>query len=264
MRYSRREFLQAASVSAASLALGSGTWGDEKGKVVKLFNSKDLSGFYTFLPSKGKNSDPDNVFTVKDGIIRVSGTEFGYFCTEQEYENYHLTVEFKWGEATHPPRKDKARDSGILYHFPADAPDRVWPKSIECQLIEGGTGDVILVNGGSIAYEERLKPYFAGVKLSEDGKRIVAGRINWYGRSPEWKDVVNFRGKDDLEKPVGEWNVVEVIADGDKFTHVVNGRIAAQGKGAEPRKGKILFQSEGAEVFFRRIELQPLESDTRR
>jgi hypothetical protein len=28
--------------------------------------------------------------------------------------------------------------------------------------------------------------------------------------------------------------------------------------GADPAKGKILFQSEGAELFFRKIELKPL------
>jgi hypothetical protein len=254
MPMSRREFVKVAS---ASIALSGTTFAQHE--AMKLFNGKDLAGFYTFLRSKGKNNDPDKVFTVQDGAIRVSGQEFGYFCTEQEFENYHLTVEFKWGAETHAPRKDRARDSGILYHFPSTAPDRVWPTSIECQIIEGGTGDIILVGSASMANEERLKPYFAGVKLSDDGKRIISGRVNWYGRSPEWKDVVNFRGKDDLEKLVGEWNVVEVIADGDNFTHIVNGKEAARGMGAEPRKGKILFQSEGAEIFYRKIELKPLK-----
>jgi len=61
-----------------------------------LFNGQNLSGFYTFLERHGKNNDPDKVFSVADGMIRMSGQEFGYFATEQEFENYHLTVEFKW------------------------------------------------------------------------------------------------------------------------------------------------------------------------
>ncbi len=53
---------------------------------IKLFNGKDLTNFYTFLRTKGKNNDPDKVFTVVDGMIRVSGTEFGQFMTDQEFD----------------------------------------------------------------------------------------------------------------------------------------------------------------------------------
>ena len=145
------------------------------GKAIKLFNGKNLDGFYTWLEKQGKNQDPDRVFTVHDGMIHVSGTEFCYFATEQEYENYRLTAEFKWGEKTHAPREGKARDSGILYHFVG--PDKIWPKSIEFQIIEGGTGDIILVDGGAIT---------AG------GKALTEGRINRMGKG-EWKDVVGYR-----------------------------------------------------------------------
>src|SRR6266498_1153294 len=78
---------------------------------VELWNGRDLSGFTTFLEKSGRNKDPDQVFRVTDGMLRVSGKEFGYLATEREYENYVLTVEFKWGEATWPPREKNARDS---------------------------------------------------------------------------------------------------------------------------------------------------------
>ncbi|MGH9718648.1 MAG: 3-keto-disaccharide hydrolase, partial [Bryobacteraceae bacterium] len=113
----------------------------------RLFNGKDLSGFDTFLKDKGLNNDPEHVFRIHDGMVHVSGVEYGYFVTKGEYENYHLTLEFKWGDATHPPRKDLARDSGILYHVAG--PHQVWPLSIEFQFIEGRTGEVILVGDGS-------------------------------------------------------------------------------------------------------------------
>ena len=122
---------------------------DGDSKPVKLFNGKDLTNFYTFLKDHGKNNDPEKVFTVKDGMIRVSGKIFGCFVTEKEYENYHLVVEFKWGKETWPPRKDRAMDSGILLHCVGEdgAAGGVWLESIECQMIEGGTGDFILVKG---------------------------------------------------------------------------------------------------------------------
>src|SRR5947209_14837463 len=118
--------------------------------VAQLFNGKDLANFYAYLgaPAKGekpigKNADPKKVFAVEDGVIHVSGEVYGYLATENEFDNYHLTVEFKWGEKTYEPRKDKARDSGVLLH--AIGPDKVWPQCIECQMIEGGTCDIILV-----------------------------------------------------------------------------------------------------------------------
>src|SRR5262245_56728342 len=88
---------------------------DDK-EIVRLFNGRDLTGFYTFLKGLGVNNDPQNVFTVKDGVLRISGETWGGIVSEKEYANYHLTVEFKWGEKTFGTRADKARDSGILLH----------------------------------------------------------------------------------------------------------------------------------------------------
>jgi hypothetical protein len=212
------------------------------GKTIKLFNGKNLDGFYTYLRSKGKNHDPDRVFQVQDGMVHVSGAEFGYFATEAEYENYRLTVEFKWGEKTHAPREGKARDSGVLFHFVG--PDKIFPKSIEFQMIEGGTGDIIVVDGAS---------------LTVKGVTRTQGRFDRFGKGP-WQDVTGYRDpKNEVEKPHGEWNLLELIADGDTVKYYVNGKLVNEGVGANPHRGKILFQSEGAEVFFRRIELEPLK-----
>lgn len=47
------------------------------GPKVKLFNGKNLDGFYTYLDKHGKNNDPDHVFRVENGVVHVSGGEFG-------------------------------------------------------------------------------------------------------------------------------------------------------------------------------------------
>ncbi len=231
---------------------------------IKLFNGKDLTNFYTYLQKYGKNNDPEKVISVQGGMIRVSGKVFGGFVTEKEYENYRLIVEFKWGQKTWPPREDRARDSGILLH--CQGPDGTvggyWMESIECQMIEGGTGDFILVKGKNqptmFAHAERRgKEWYYHPK--GDLHNVPPGRINWFGRDPEWKDVKDFRGKHDLEKPVGEWNRLECVCAGDKITNLLNGTVVNAGVNASLTKGKILFQSEGAEVFFRKIELLPLK-----
>ncbi len=211
-------------------------------KPIKLFNGKNLRGFDTFLKTKGLNHDPDNVFQVHDGMIRISGAEYGYLLTQKEYRDYYLRAEFKWGEATYAPREGKARDTGILFH--CVGPNKIWPRSIEFQIIEGGTGDVILVDGASLAV---------------NGETKNKGRFPRYGKG-SWQDATGYRDpQGEVEKPHGEWNVLELIADGDKVEFLVNGRLVNEGSGANPSGGRILLESEGAEVFFRNLELRPLK-----
>lgn len=246
----------------AGLACAPGT-GSAADGAVKLFNGKDLTGFYTWLKGHGKNNDPDKVFTVHDGTIHITGKTFGGLITEKEYENYHLVTEFKWGEKTYAPRENGARDSGILLHCVGEdgAAGGVWMESIECQMIEGGTGDIILVGGKgkpkvTAPVEQRGKQWY--YKPDAPAKEFTGGRINWYARDLDWKDAKGFRGKEDVEKPVGEWNTLECVCNGDKLTYILNGKIVNAATNASHTKGKILFQSEGAEVFFRRIDIRPL------
>ncbi len=218
----------------------------DNGGIIRLFNGRNLDGFDTFLESKGTNNDPEKVFQVHDGVLHISGAEYGYAITKQEYENYHLRAEFKWGEATHSPRRGQARDSGILFH--ASGPNKIWPTSIEYQMIEGGTGDIILVGDTTT--------------LTVNGVTKTRGRFDRSGKSPRPGPglyVAGYRDpKIEYEKPHGEWNLLELFADGASIKYVVNGKVANQGTGSNLTRGKILFQSEGAEVYFRNMELRPL------
>jgi hypothetical protein len=233
------------------------------GEPVLAFNGKDLTGFYVYTKPHGY-ADPKGVFTVADGMIRVSGEEFGGFATGGNFRDYHLITEWKWGDETFAPRADKARDSGILLHCvgPDGAAGGQWMESIECQIIEGGSGDFIMVPGrgkpsmnGTMRTGGDKQLYFdpAGETVTRDG-----GRYNWWGRDPSWKDVKGFRGARDVEKPAGEWNRMEVICDGDTITNILNGFVVNVGTKSSLSEGKIQFQSEGAELFFRRIEVRPL------
>jgi hypothetical protein len=233
-------------------------------RAIRLFDGKSLAGWYTWL-RESRYEDPRRVFSVENGVLRISGEDWGGIATKESYRDYRLAVEWRWGGATHGNRKDKARNSGILIHAYGDdgAASGVWLESIECQLIEGGCGDFILVAGKtkpSLTVECRTG---AGGQLYwEKGGAPVArdaGRFNWYGRDPEWKDELGFRGRNDVEKPLGEWNLSEVVCDGDRITNLVNGVVVNEGRAARPSEGKIQIQSEGAEVLIRRVELLPLK-----
>ena len=232
----------------------------------QLFDGHSLKGWYTFLEDRGRDNDPRNVFTVEDGMIRISGEEWGCITTDAEYENYRILLEFKWGELTHEPRLENARDCGLLLHSVGEdgGSQGIWMHSIECQMIEGGTGDFIVVGDGSDAFQVtcnvRTDPggnHFFTEK-SGHAQTITEGRINWWGRDPDWKDVIGFRGKQDVEKPLGEWNTLECICSGDQITVMLNGVLMNQATKVRPAKGRIQIQSEAAEVFIRRVELRPL------
>jgi hypothetical protein len=248
-----------------------------KPKTIQLFNGKDLSNFYTWLVNY-KYEDPDRVFTVDtiDGVpaIRVSGKHFGAFITREEFSDYHLVAEYSWGHATWGSRKNRAMDSGILLH--CQGPDGntskdfngPWMLSQECQIIQGGTGDFIMVGGYDKNGNHIVPKLTCTASKDRDGENVYdpkgkptefqGGRVNWFGRDPDWADVINFRGKNDVETPGKGWTRVEVIADGDTITNIVNGVVVNKGTNSSLTRGKIIFQSEGAELYFRKIELTPL------
>ena len=197
----------------------------EKSAKIKLFNGSNLDGWYTFLKGRGRDNDPKNVFTVRDGMIHISGEDWGCITTNEEYDNYELVVDFKWGEKTYAPREDRARDGGILLHSKGidGGYNGTWMHSIECQIIEGGTGDILVVGDNSSKFEATSpvapEKQNGSYVYQKDGNPVTinGGRINWFGRDPEWKDVIDFRGAKDVEKPVGKWNRIRVLAYDDNI-----------------------------------------------
>lgn len=240
---------------------------------IRLFNGKDFSG-WTHYTVETKQENP-GVFQVVDGMIYVPGGKgeiayYGGLVTEQPYENYRLTLDYKWGTATHGDRKNLARDAGVLVHCIGPHPPGPWITSYEFQIIEGGTGDLLLVNTGlgddsgkpvtllcTAPVEVRNKePYF-----QLDGKPKTmqnSGRLNWWGRDPSWTDTAGFRGRQDVESTRGKWTHCDIVARNDTLEFRVNGILVNRAQDLSHPKGRILLQTEGAEIWYRSIELTPL------
>jgi len=106
------------------------------GEVLRPFNGKDLNGFTRWLQDIG-TEDLNNVYSVVDGVLRISGEGMGYLATVDCYKNYHLSLEYRWGEKV--DGSGNVRNSGILLH--ANGPDGnakgLWMASVECQLAQG-------------------------------------------------------------------------------------------------------------------------------
>lgn len=233
---------------------------------VRLFNGKNFDGWYMYIKDRGRNTDPKKVFTVENGVIHISGEEWGCITTNEEFRNYKLVVEYKWGDKTYGSRLNNARDNGILFH--SKGADGVysgaWMQSIECNVIEGGTGDfLVLGNKGpdflltaQVAPEKQNGSYI--YQPGGDPVTINGGRINWSGRDPDWKDEKGFRGRNDVEHSIGEWNRLECIVRGNDIFIYLNGMLVNHAIYSRPGEGHIQIQSEGAEIFYRRVDLTPL------
>jgi hypothetical protein len=228
---------------------------------------RDADGRY--LEPIGSGRDPLNVFTVARDVdgrpaIRISGEVFGELRTTRAFKDYHLKLQFKWGEKKWPPRAgaDTRRDSGLLYHVHSapGAEGRTWARSIELQIQEHDVGDLYAV-GSAIAVRARARP---------DTKPSLYD----YDPAGEWTFFSQSQGspgrcikQPDNEKPTGEWNTVELIALGEDAIHIVNGKVVMRLHGPtridrelplSVTSGPLILQSEGAEVFYRDIQIRPI------
>lgn len=244
-----------------------------------LFNGKDLTGWDTWigppLDDEGKmlsktpvglNNDPRHVFTiVKDAgenVIRVSGENWGGISTKQEYENFHLQLMFKWGSLKWGQKKNKKRDSGLLYFAvgPHGADYGAWMRSQEFQIQEGDCGDYWGVAGA-------MEDIAATEKSDSEYVYNSAGQMfNFSATSKTGRHCIK---QGDAEKPSGEWNVLDLYCHGDTSVHVINGKVMMvlyhsqqmeNGKLLPLKKGKLQIQSEGAEVFYKQIKIKSLDA----
>jgi hypothetical protein len=247
-------------------------------EVIRLFDGRSLANFDSWLVDQHE-ADPDRVFSVVDQIdgapaIRISGKVWGGLLTKQAYRDYRLVVEYRWGGATWGNRKARARDSGVLIHAQGRMGNTgkdfngPWLRSIEFQIIEGGVGDILPVAG----YDEQgtqLRPSVTARSrpLREDEaifdpkgepRTFSSGRINWWGRSPSWEDRLGFRGAQDVESPGSEWTRLEAVVEKGNLTYYVNGQLVNAATDSTFTSGRIMLQSEGAEIYFRRIDIGPL------
>jgi hypothetical protein len=237
-----------------------------------LFNGKDLSGWDTWLGRPhgekevvGLNKDPKEVYRVVevDGkpAIRISGEIFGALTSKEDNGNYHLRLEFKWGEKKWPPREKAVRDSGLLYHCVGKhgAQGTFWMQSLECQIQEHDCGDYWSVAGAIVDVEGERREGKGPVIYKKGGAKFTV---------PTKENGPRIIKSADYEKPTGEWNTIELLTVGGTSVHIVNGKAnmvltnsrRKVGDKEEPlTKGKIQLQSEGAEVFYRNIAIKPLK-----
>ncbi len=222
---------------------------------VSLFNGKDFNGWDIIKDNEQSDAE---LFSIEDGMIRTykgleanSEQPFGELITKKEYENFILTLEYKWGKKKFKPRDESVRDAGVLFH--AFEEDIFWASGAECQIQEGDTGDLWLVGvQGSTKLDEGNNHYNPNGKVFTKGEdpndRYHSFSRNWYWEQPGWNKVsLDVRGSGAIFKVNGK--IVNEVFDLKRYH-----------KDSEEwkplTKGKILLQAEGAEIFYRNIYLK--------
>lgn len=228
-----------------------------------LYNGTDLSNWELVTQKQDQAPAEKDLISAGDGLIHMypsvqAGTRvpFGYIRTKETYSRYHLTLEYRWLNKKFAPRNEALRDAGVLYHLTGE--DKVWPASMECQIQEGDTGDLVFLGTKAVSTlhpKPNTAPEGQGVPglLAEEGGITLNGGPNGYvGRFAEF------------DTPTG-WNTVEVIVQADEFAeHIVNGKTVARVShirkpdGTPLTEGTIGLQLEGAELQYRNIVLTPL------
>lgn len=186
-----------------------------------LWNGRDFNGWKLFVPNP--DYDVTRTWSIKDDVIRCEGRPAGYMRTERDYANYLFHVEWRWPE--------RGGNSGALVH--TVGADRVWPKSLECQLASGSAGDFWVIGG--VRIEQHAK----------GGKRVNGRNVK--------------KLRESSEKTLGQWNAYDIICRDDWVVVLVNGVLQNMATKCSEKSGKICLQSEGAPIEFRNIYVEPLE-----
>ena len=252
---------------------------DKKDHWKQLFNGKDLTGWDTYIGPDmddngkpvtgvpiGLNNDPKHVFTVVnqngENVIRISGENWGAISTKKEYENYHLQLQFKWGDLLWGyKKKGKKKDSGVLYHSVGEygADGHAWMRSQEFQVEQGNCGDYWGC-AGAMADIPAIKKSETDYVYSPQGTLTTFSVSNKTGR--------HCIKQGDAENPTGQWNTLDLYCHGDTSIHVVNGKVMMvlyhnsqmdNGQVSPLTKGKIQVQSEGSEIYYKDIKIQSID-----
>jgi len=248
-----------------------------------LFNGRDLADWEPWLgyadpgltykhpaiAPLGTTVDAGQTFSVvtEDGApaLRVDGKTWGSLVHKGDYRDYHLSLEFKWGDQRWAPRLTEPQNNGLLFHSHG-APGVVWGtwmRAAEFEIMRGSTGMVVPV-GDDIRLRTSVAQDMGIIyphRRFRVGGRVIDLRNH---ANPDW----NVEAANDIEKPVGAWNRLDLYAVGDRAIFVVNGvpvmevhdlaELDAAGKRVPLTHGRIQLQSEGAETFFRNIMLEPI------
>lgn len=230
-----------------------------------LFNGKNFEGWYL----KIRNDDDElakKVFSIEDNMVHVFNDAFpkeynlgvkenathGLFYTQKKYSKYILRFEYKWGSRIANNFDRWQYDAGVYYHV---VKDEVWPTGIEYQIRydhttnRNHTGD--LIRPKDVQYDWYSTEDGKTFLSPNQGGKLETSKKDWLHHAVP---TTNYNGLND------QWNQCEIIVMGDQYAiHKLNGEIVNMAFNLNPAEGIIGFQSETAEIFYRKIRIKEFD-----
>lgn len=244
-----------------------------------LFNGRDLSGWEAWLgyadtaltfrgnpgaTPLGTSVDAGEIFAVEtvDGgpVIRAGGRYWGSLAFKEVFAHYHLSLEYRWGGL----EPGQQRNNGLVYHSHGrpGAVFGTWMTGMEFQLQLGNNGMAIPMGNAMRTHTSVAQDL--GIEYPHRRFQIGGREIDLANGNPAYSvgAAVN------AEKPVGEWNRIDLYVLGNRAIHVVNGvavmelrdiaYLDAEGRRVPLTHGRIQLQAEGATVYFRNIKVEQI------
>lgn len=203
----------------------------KKSSVTQLFNGKDLAGWQVDVPAMDTAKVKRPSFIIRNGMLVSLGKPEGHLITKNEYANYRLTVEYRFA--------GEPGNCGVLVH--ASTPRalyKMFPKSLEVQMMHKNAGDFWCI--------------VEDIKVPDMEKRRGPA-AEWGITEGKGRHILNLT--DGSEKPLGEWNRMVIECLDREIKVWVNDTLVNYGYECTANKGQIAVQAEGAEVEFRKIEM---------
>jgi mono/diheme cytochrome c family protein len=197
----------------------------------RIFNGKDFSGWNIFLgyqcqpgPEGCAKHEPGDVLRVENQAIVCECNVHGYIYTDKKYRNFTLRLDTKYERPAYWTSEDDdelfSGGSGYLIHADVEAPG--YPRAVE---VEGRHRDILeFVAFGS-----------GGLELGQ----------------------ADMAAKRRAIRPLGEWNAIEITSKDGNMQAKMNGvPMASLNSKAWDKDGHIVFQSQGAKIYWRNIRIR--------
>ena len=207
------------------------------------FNGKDFTGWGISTNNKGASEGKELWSVLADGTLRAEGDpdnnpktrqQSGLYTLSQDYGNFELSFDYRY------TGQEQGKNSGVWVLGGEKFVDSggAFPASIEVQLRLKWEGDLLLK-------QLSLKPE-QGYQLSADANKANA-------RIAARREGLNI-------DPVSDWTPMKIRVeptdnDGTTVSVWLNGQLVNKGIHAGRDQGRIIFQSEGADIEWRNIKL---------
>lgn len=195
----------------------------------ELFNGRDLTGWINV-------NTAEDTWKFRDGVLFSTGRPIGVMCSEKEYENFLLHIEWKHMEA--------GGNSGVfVWSDGRPDPASRLPNGVEVQMLE--------LDWPNLNKRDGVIPPVAYVH----GELFGVGGVKTTPDNPRGDRSMSIENR---AKGRGEWNTYDVVAVDGVIKLSVNGKFVNGIARSTKKSGRLCLEAEGAEIHFRNIRLLEL------